>query len=304
MKEGSVRIEIIGHVGWETHVLVDRLISIHPIRSKSVASNIIDTKSAVGGSAFFANIVAQRMGVVPSLITSLGVDNDEHYAIIINQLQYYSNGSYCIIRRGRTNWFLSLWEYISGNKVLYCQLNSNINVNDIMMHHSTDVHAVIIYGILNPPNAMKKIIDLYKAQNTFITIVPNQSFLNNRNLLIKLLPETDILFFNTAEVLEFTNTKTVDEAITVLLNLVDHFSPITICLTQGRCGLVLIKRDGEVVKFPIHEKVRFALGGGDILAASMTALLAQAKEPDVALTEAINWSILVMRDIEPFKIIS
>lgn len=303
MMIGSIGLDIIGHVGWETHVLVDKITKLHSQKAyKSLASNILNVKQSVGGSAFFASIACQRMGIPAKVITSVGVGSDEYSGPVLKALQHDQTGIYRIIRRGQTNWFLSLWDSHSGHKRLHCYIRSSLTDHDIFTHHTKGVSAVIFYGIMPAPGQMEELILLYKAQHSLVVLVPNQTLLRNHELLKRLLPSIDLLFLNAAEAVELTNTRTLDNAIKSLSQLTEKSRAVAICLTHGNDGFRLIQANKEVIHFPVQEQIRFALGGGDVLAASTTALFASSGNLVASLTDAPRWSTLTMKDIEPFKI--
>lgn len=296
------KVEIVGPIGVEQHVLISDVTEQKSTKhDKSLAANIIDTQWMIGGSSTFAQLMYYRMGIEFDLITSIGAD-DLLAPHVLQAIGKFHHGQCRIARRGLTNFYLSVWDARSGRKQLYCRNSSNVTLEDILQHHSDDLDAVIFYGLLEP-DIMTEILRLYRKTELLLSLVPNQTILQYRDMLEEMLSHIDLLFINFAEAQALTKTRDLSNTTKRLYQLLKRTSShSSICITHGKQGLTIVNSDGTISQCAAPEvEILFALGGGDMLAAAVTAFAAEFYTIEEACIEAVRQTAAALKIITPFK---
>lgn len=302
LKVTMTRLDIVGHLGIEQHILVDKLVYDNLTDfDKPTASNLIEVSYMVGGSAAFSLEMAEMLGVSASLFGSIG--QDTRYANkVLAFLNQYSRQTNRIAERGNTNLFISLWEQHTGRKKLYCQEKSSLMASDIIDNRTELPETAVIFGMQNL-NCIVETIRFYKNNHVRVSYIPNQSLITNKQQFINLALYSDFTFLNSSELLEYTSASNWDAAIQTLSQAIDSRGVnSTVVITQGKGGLLVIS-PGSIASYeplPILKRLRFGLGGGDLLATAITAM-SRTQDISEVINSALHICAEIMEKIEPFE---
>lgn len=278
-------ISIIGQIGLEEHFTLDppggRLRDDSP---KSLAGTVLARNRSCGGCAHFAAVTAQRLGHHPDVLANLGDDQDgDAVRRMVADHGYYVRD----VRRGRADYFLTLWIGPARSKALFCRPGDGLTVQDVRNAVSATAADPTILFPCGDPIVFELAVDVLRPHCTQLVACPNQLIASNPRLVGTLLDGADVLFLNTPEAEACTGTDGFRRALAWFRN---RGRKADVCITRGAQGAVLLRADGELVIVPAsagREPLVAALGAGDMLATAFTCFSEQHDPPE-ALRRAVG----------------
>nr|WP_322713731.1 carbohydrate kinase family protein [Nostoc sp. ChiSLP03a]MDZ8214884.1 carbohydrate kinase family protein [Nostoc sp. ChiSLP03a] len=301
VNENITRLEIIGHIGVEEHILINPPVKYGTnVVSKELAIEILERTVMIGGAAAFGYLTTLELGAQASIFTCVG-RNDLFAEKIIRTLNKNLNYSNKYIRKELTNYFLSIWDKNSKQKQLYFHIDSDLSIDDVKNIEKTESDALLLFGLTQPSTTIE-ILKRYKKFGIPVSFVPNQTIIEYRQDHESILSQIKLLFVNQAEALNFTKTSSIDEAIKVLIRLIHTYPSIAaICVTQGDQCVLLIEQEHSVKKIRLPNRIEFTLGGGDVFASAVTTMFFSGENIEIACHKSTSIINALLETLNPFS---
>ena len=285
-------VVVIGPVGWEHHVLVERPSSV-PLEGHALARGILAERVLVGGSGYFASYALERAGIPHTLITNFGDAENARRSV---PLCATATRSVVADETGASSAYISIW---AGNsKELLVRSAADPDAATIRAHLMGSGQTVIALS-MRQPETYAWLADVASRNGQDLYIAPNQTLVDQPEVLFRVMLSAKAIFLND---LEAKATLRADSFSEMLNRLRSLQATASVIVTQsGRKLSCLSANIGyTLVDLPSRPSPRFAVGGGDMFAA-LAAIKWNDSMPVVHLRDASTRSSELIHEVAPFR---